>query len=252
MSFFAVENLSRAFGGLQAVSEVSFAVREHSIHAVIGPNGAGKTTLFNLIAGSLAPDSGAIRLNGDPLQSLPPYKIARKGIARTFQNVKLFRHMSVLENVMLGRHVRSRAGFGAALLNLPHTWREERSIRQRSLEILDTLGIADLADADAVSLAFGKQRIVEFARALATEPTLLLLDEPAAGLNMHETDEIARLIADIRARGITVLIIEHDMSLIMDISDHIAVLSSGKKIAEGTPAEIQRNRDVIAVYLGED
>jgi branched-chain amino acid transport system ATP-binding protein len=252
MSFFEVNNMCRSFGGLKAVNGVSFSVEKNAIKAVIGPNGAGKTTLFNLIAGSLAPDSGEVRIDGKEIHNLPPYRIARNGISRTFQNIKLFSHMTVLENVMIGRHIRSRAGFVQAMLHLPRSRHEELNIRERSMEILEKMGISGLADQDASSLPFGKQRIVEIARALATEPSLLLLDEPAAGLNLYETAQVSEMITRIRERGITVLVIEHDMSLVMNISDEIVVLSSGKKIAEGAPTEIQRNDEVIRVYLGDD
>jgi branched-chain amino acid transport system ATP-binding protein len=252
MNLLEVENVNRSFGGLRAVNDVCFTVEKESIKAIIGPNGAGKTTLFNLISGTLNLDSGRIFFNGNPIHGLPPYKIAKRGLSRTFQNIKLFNHMTVLENVMVGRHMKSRAGFFAGMLNLPRTWEEERHIENKSTEILGVLGIGDLARQDAMSLPFGKQRIVEFARALATEPEILLLDEPAAGLNIYETAEIAQIIAEIRKWGVTVLIIEHDMSLIMDISDDIVVLSSGEKIAEGKPDDIQKNREVIKVYLGED
>lgn len=252
MNLLEVENINRSFGGLRAVNDVSFTVEKESIKAIIGPNGAGKTTLFNLISGTLELDSGRIFFNGNPIHGMPPYKIARRGLSRTFQNIKLFNHMTVLENVMVGRHMKSRAGFLAGMLNLPRTWEEERHIENKSMEILGVLGIKDYALQEAMSLPFGKQRIVEFARALATEPEVLLLDEPAAGLNIYETAEIAQIIAEIREWGITVLIIEHDMSLVMDISDDIVVLSSGEKIAEGKPDDIQKNSEVIKVYLGED
>ena len=252
MSFLEVNDMSRSFGGLKAVDGVSFSVEKNAIKAVIGPNGAGKTTLFNLIAGSLPPDSGEVRINGKRLHNLPPYRIARNGISRTFQNIKLFSRMSVLENVMIGRHIRSRSGFIQAMLHLPRSRHEEREIRERSMAILEQMDISGLADRDATSLPFGKQRIVEIARALATEPSLLLLDEPAAGLNMYETARISEMITRIRNRGITVLVIEHDMSMVMNISDEIVVLSSGKKIAEGVPMEIQKNDEVIRVYLGDN
>jgi len=247
-----VRNVHRSFGGLRAVNDVCFHVESDSIKAIIGPNGAGKTTLFNLISGVLKLDAGTIYLQGKPIHNIPPYRIARRGISRTFQNVKLFSTMTVVENVMVGRHIKSRAGFVAGMLNLPWTRREEREIFDCSMEILTVLEIADLAKQDAKSLPFGKQRIVEFARALATEPELLLLDEPAAGLNIYETAAIARIITKIRESGVTVLIIEHDMSLVMDISDDVVVLSSGKKIAEGKPEEVQRDKEVIRVYLGEE
>ncbi len=252
MGFLEVAHICRSFGGLRAVDDVSFEVGRHQIKAVIGPNGAGKTTLFNLITGTLRCDSGEARIDGVPIQNQPPHRIARRGISRTFQNIKLFSNMTVLENVMVGRHIRSRAGFLQAMLRLPGARREEREIRERSREILEVMEIANLADQDAASLPFGTQRIVEIARALATEPALLLLDEPAAGLNIYETARVSEMITKIRDRGVTVLVIEHDMSLIMNISDEIVVLSSGKKIAEGVPADIQKNEEVIRVYLGED
>lgn len=252
MSFFEVKNISRAFSGLKAVDDVSFLVKEKSIKAVIGPNGAGKTTLFNLISGSLVPDTGQVFLNGTGIHSMPPYEIARHGISRTFQNIKLFSNMSVLENVMIGRHIQSNTGFVEGMFRSPRARREEKEIRERAMHYLDVAGISDMADHEATGLPFGVQRIVEIARALATEPVLLLLDEPAAGLNMHETDDIAAMITKIREDGVTVLVIEHDMSLIMNISDEIVVLSSGKKIAEGIPEDIQKNEEVIRVYLGDE
>jgi branched-chain amino acid transport system ATP-binding protein len=252
MSFFEVRNMGKSFSGLRAVDDVSFAVSEKAIKALIGPNGAGKTTLFNLIAGSLPSDAGEVYIQGAPIHNLQPHQIARHGIARTFQNIKLFANMTVLENVMMGRHVRSRAGFIDGMLRLPRSRREERELRERAMHYLDVAGIGDIAHHDAGSLPFGSQRMLEIARALAAEPSLLLLDEPAAGLNMYETAGIAEMITKIRERGITVLVIEHDMSLVMNISDEIVVLSSGKKIAEGTPRDIQKNEEVIRVYLGEE
>jgi branched-chain amino acid transport system ATP-binding protein len=252
MPLLSVEGLCKRFGGLHAVKDVSFGVENNAIKGVIGPNGAGKTTLFNLISGMLRHDAGTVKLDGKEIQGLAPHARARAGIARTFQNIKLFGTMPVLENVMVGRHVRGTAGIMAGMLNGPWTWREEKAIRKRALELLDFLGIADLAHRAAAHLAFGQQRAVELARALALDPLLLLLDEPAAGLNMSETAHLGELIRKIRALDITILLVEHDMSLVMDISDEIVVLSFGQKIAEGKPAEIQRNREVIRVYLGED
>lgn len=252
MAILEVKDLSRSFGGLQAVNSVSFDVKQGMIKALIGPNGAGKTTLFNLVSGVLRPDSGSITFNQRQIQGLRPHQIAAKGIARTFQHIRLFPKMSALENIMVGRHIHSRAGFVSGMLSLPRTWREERAAKERSIEIMDFLGIPELAGTEATSLAYGQQRIVELGRALACEPRLLLLDEPAAGLNMRETAETAKLVAKIREMGITVLIVEHDMSLVMSISDEIIVLSYGEKIADDKPLAIQKNREVIRVYLGEE
>ena len=252
MNMLELKNIHKYFGGLHAVSDVSFLVEKGAIKAVIGPNGAGKTTLFNLIAGVLEPSSGSIEFKGKQIQGLKPHQVAERGMSRTFQNIKLFHGMTALENVMLGRHVRTRSGFLAGMFNLPKTWKEERGIRERSLELLELLEIAEYANVEATSLAFGQQRAVEMARALATDPEILLLDEPAAGLNIYETAEVARLISRIRDMGITVLLVEHDMSLVMDISEEIVVLSFGEKIAEDKPEAIQQNREVIKIYLGED
>ena len=252
MALLEVEHLHRYFGGLHAVDDVSFMVDRHQIKAVIGPNGAGKTTLFNLISGNLPAHGGSVRFDGRAIHQSKPHQVARAGISRTFQNIKLFPGLTALENVMVGCHARSRAGFLAGMLNLPWTWREEREVRDKSLALLELLDIAQYAEVEATSLAFGQQRAVEFARALASEPSLLLLDEPAAGLNIYETAEVARLIGKIRDRGITVLLVEHDMSLVMDISDEIVVLSFGRKIAEDVPAGIQQNQEVIRIYLGEE
>lgn len=246
------KNLRRSFGGVHAVRDVSMEVPVGAIKAVIGPNGAGKTTLFNLIAGTVAPHQGEVLFRGRRITAWKPHAVASLGIARTFQTTKLFPHMTVHENVMVGRHPRTRAGFFAGLLNLPWTWREDREIRIKAAEILADLGLASYADETASNLPFGRQRLVEFARALATEPALLLLDEPAAGLNIYETQELSRLILKIRDRGVTCLIVEHDMSLVMNISDEVLVLDQGQKIAEGPPKEIQRNPNVIRIYLGDD
>lgn len=252
MPLLEVSHLHRRFGGLKAVNDVSFAVDSGKIKGLIGPNGAGKTTLLNLISGTLPFDSGTIKFHDQPIQHLPPHKIAARGIFRTFQNIKLFAKMTVLENVMVGRHTKSKASIAAGIFNLPRTHKEEQHIREQSLAILDMLDIAHLADVDAQSLAFGQQRHVELARALAGEPRLLLLDEPAAGLNIHETEHLGEVIRKIRDLGVTILLVEHDMSLVMTISDEIVVLSFGEVIAEGTPREIQKDQEVIRVYLGED
>ena len=247
-----IRGLHRRFGGLQAVKNVGFDLFRHQIKAVIGPNGAGKTTLFNLIAGGLASDAGEIVFDGRPIHRWPAHRVAEAGIARTFQNIKLFGNLSVLENVQVGCHRWTRAGMLAGLFAAPHTRAEEARIRSRAYECLETMGIADLADRPAGALAFGQQRAVELARALAMNPLLLLLDEPAAGLNLHETAQLGELIRKIRDLQVTLLLVEHDMSLVMDISDEIVVLSFGEKIAEGRPVDIQRHPEVIRVYLGED
>jgi len=252
VTILSVQGLSKRFGGLQAVSDVSFDVAEGTVKALIGPNGAGKTTLFNIVSGLMQPDSGSVVFSGIPVQGLKPHQIAARGMARTFQRIRLFPKMTVLENIMVGRHVHSKAGFVAGMLNLPFTWNEEQRIREKSLEIMQFLGIASFAHIEATSLAYGQQRIVELGRALACEPKLLLLDEPAAGLNMRETAEMGKLISRIRGTGATVLLVEHDMSLVMNISDEIIVLSYGQKIADDRPLNVQKNREVIRVYLGEE
>lgn len=247
-----VSNVNKKFGGVHAVNDVSFSIEKNTVKSIIGPNGAGKSSLFNLISGHINADSGKIIYNGKQIQKLKPYKIAKLGISRTFQIIKLFPKMSVIENVMIGRHLKSRAGFVSAMFNAPWTWLEEKKIRKKSEEIIDMLGLIDIKNFEAVSLPFGKQRLVELGRALAAEPRMLLLDEPASGLNNTETDAFGELILKIKSSGITVLLVEHDMSLVMNISDHITVLNYGKKIAEGTPAEIRKNPEVIKVYLGDE
>jgi branched-chain amino acid transport system ATP-binding protein len=251
MALLEVAGLHKRFGGVQAVKDVSFRVEPGTIKAVIGPNGAGKTTLFDLVSGFRAPDAGTVRFRDTPIEGLPPHEIAALGLSRTFQNIKLFGHMTALENVMGGRHVRSRAGFLAGMLDLPGTRREEREIEAAAREAMEFLGIGPLAGLEASSLSYGQQRSVELARALASEPRMLLLDEPAAGLNMRETSDLARLIARIRDRGVTVLVVEHDMSLVMSISDEVVVLCFGEKIAEADPRSVQQDPDVVRVYLGE-
>ena len=252
MSLLEVKDLCKRFGGLQAVGHVSFTVATGSIKALIGPNGAGKTTLFNLIFGSLLPDSGQVWFDGKQTDGWKPHQVAAAGMARTFQHIRLFPKMSAWENIAVGRHVHSRAGFLASMLGLPWTQREQRAVREQALEIMRFLGVAELADVEGISLAYGQQRIVELGRALACEPKLLLLDEPAAGLNMRETSEMAKLIARIRDTGVTVLLVEHDMPLEMNISDEVLVLRYGEKIADDKPLAIQKHPEVIKVYLGED
>jgi branched-chain amino acid transport system ATP-binding protein len=252
MAFLEVRDVCRRFGGLQAVDKVSFSVGEGMIKALIGPNGAGKTTLFNMISGFLSPDSGAILFHGQPVHGLRPYQIAAAGMSRTFQHIRLFPKMTSLENVMIGRHIHGRSGFLSSMLSLPWTRREERRAEVKATELMEFLRIAGLAGLEATSLSYGQQRLVELARALACEPRLLLLDEPAAGLNMRETAEMASVISKIRDMGVTVLIVEHDMSLVMNISDEIIVLNYGQKVADDVPLAIQKNEDVVRIYLGDE
>ena len=247
-----IHELDKSFGGIHAVDKVSLDVPKESIKAIIGPNGAGKTTLFNMIAGTLAPDRGQVTLNDTTLTGLKPYQVATLGVLRTFQNLKLCSHMSVLDNVLLGRHTAGTAGFFSGMLTLKKSRKEELEAREKVQEILEWLEIVELMDQEVGNLSFGKQRSVELARLLAADPSVLLLDEPAAGLNMHETDALAELIVTIRDQGRTILLVEHDMSIVMDISDEIVVLNFGRKIAEGSPASIQNNREVIKIYLGGD
>jgi len=247
-----LQEISLAFGGLLALDKVSFAVSGSTVQAVIGPNGAGKTTLFNLITGFLAPQSGRIVFQGAEIQGQAAHLVAEMGIARTFQLVQLFDHMSVLENVMVGRHRLSRAGLLAGALRLPWTRREEKSIRERALQELEFVGLADRAWQPAASLPLGLKRLLEIARALAAEPTLLLLDEPASGLDAVETERLQEMILALKARGLTTLLVEHDMGLTMEVADSIAVLNYGQLIATGPPREVQKNPEVIAAYLGTD
>ena len=247
-----IQDLQKVFGGLRAIDGLSFTVSEGQIKSVIGPNGAGKTTLFNLITGVFPPTRGEFEFKGRVLNGRKPHEIARLGISRTFQNLELFGNMSVLENVMLGGHNRTSAGIFSAGLRLPGMKQEEKEIRQKALEELHFMGLEGKAHLGATSLPLGEQKLLEIARALATQPRLLLLDEPAAGLNIRETETLSETILRIRDRGITVMLVEHDMSLVMGISDEVLVLNYGKKIAEGKPREIQRNPEVIVAYLGEE
>jgi len=247
-----IRNISKNFGGLAALQQVNITVTRGSITAVIGPNGAGKTTLINVLSGFLLPDSGSISLNNTVITGKKGHMITRLGMARTFQTAQLFGTMSVLENVMVGRYARTRAGLAGAALRLPGVLAEERAVRARALKLLDLVGLTDQASLPATSIPIGSQRLLEIARALASDPQVLLLDEPAAGLNTQETRLLGELLQTIKNQGITIMLVEHDMELVMDISDDIAVLNFGQNIARGTPAEIQTNPDVISIYLGED
>lgn len=246
-----VTGITRTFGGVTALDDVSFTVGLGSITGVIGPNGAGKTTLFNIITGIYGLTSGQVALEGMDISGLAPERLARLGMVRTFQNIELFGTMSVLENVMVGLHTKSSSGLLACSLRMPWSIAEERRIRQAAMKWLEFTGITELADVAAGNLPFGKGRLLEIARALAVEPRIILMDEPAAGLNSQETLCLAQLIGKIRDMGITVVLVEHDMELVMDVCDRIVVLNLGRKLAEGTPREIQENQEVIAAYLGE-
>lgn len=246
-----LQNVTKVFGGLTALENVSLSMEKGAITGIIGPNGAGKTTLFNIVTGFYSQTSGEVFLKEKNITGFTPEKLAMMGLVRTFQNVELFGQMTVLENVMVGLHTKSRSGILSSAFKLPGQIREERRLKERGMQWLAFTGMDNLAHVKAGSLPFGRGRVLEIARALAVEPRIILMDEPAAGLNSRETIGLADLIKKIRESGITVILVEHDMELVMDICDSVIVLNLGSKLAEGTPREIQENPSVIAAYLGE-
>ncbi|MGM9967674.1 MULTISPECIES: ABC transporter ATP-binding protein [unclassified Rummeliibacillus] len=247
-----INHISKNFGGISALTDVSFSINEGEIYGLIGPNGAGKTTMFNLITNIFSPSSGEIIFKEDNITGIKPHKITEKGICRTYQNIRLFSQMSALENVMVGGHCRSESGVMRSVFRTRYQRSEEKTLKENAEELLEIVGLIKYKDVLAENLAYGQQRRLEIARALASDPSLLLLDEPAAGMNENETDSLFDLIKQVQARGITVLIIEHDMPLVMKLCDRITVLNFGEKLAEGTPLEIQNNEAVIEAYLGKE
>jgi branched-chain amino acid transport system ATP-binding protein len=252
MNLLSIEGLGISFGGLKAVNDVSFGVKPGEIVSVIGPNGAGKTTLFNMISGVYQPGSGKVLLNGEDVTAMSPHLLARRGMCRTFQNLQVFQSMTVLENVVSGYHLQESGSVLADLLNLPTSRRRAKEAEAGARELLKRVGLERAAEREAGSLSYGSLKRLEIARAMALKPKVLLLDEPAAGCNAVETEEIDHLIAEIAGSGVAILLVEHDMKLVMRISNHIVVLDHGEKIAEGDPASISQNPAVIAAYLGAE
>jgi len=250
VTILAVEEVGIRFGGVIALQAVGFSVDAGSIFSIIGPNGAGKTTLFNIISGIYKPDDGRILLAGEDVTELAPHRLAAKGLARTFQNLQIFFRLTTLENVMVGRHLREQRGFMRALLGLPSVSRQNRTTREKARELLAFVGLAEAADQPAISLPYGGLRRLEIARALAQEPRILLLDEPAAGCNPVETEAMEVLVRDIARQGITIVLVEHAMRFVMRISNRVLVLDGGRKLAEGSADEVRHNPTVAAAYLG--
>ncbi|MBP2304931.1 ATP-binding cassette domain-containing protein [Azospirillum melinis] len=245
-----VEHLSREFGGVLAIGDLSFAIAAGDIHSIIGPNGAGKTTLFNLVTGVYKPSGGRVLFDGADVSGMAPYRLAARGMSRTFQNLQIFFNMTALENVMVGRHLHLNTRLLPALFRVPSLVRKDREAKDRAAQLMADVGLGKYVDADAASMPYGALKRLEIARALASEPKLLLLDEPAAGLNATESREIDEVIKTVAASGVTIVLVEHDMKMVMGISHRITALNQGRMLAEGTPQEVAANPDVIAAYLG--
>ncbi len=251
ISILEIDGISKAFGGLKAIDDVSFGVAVNTVHGIIGPNGAGKTTLFNVITGMTAPTSGEVRIEGNPIPPMKPECLTSLGIARTFQNIRLFKNLSVLDNVMIGQHIHSPTPVLSILLNGKKAAEGERAARHESMDALKAVGLGDKADEIVSNLPYGQQRLIELARALATRPKVILLDEPAAGMNPTEKAQLVDIIALLKRQKYTILLIEHDMKMVMNNCDRITVLDHGKKIAEGTSEHVHKHPDVVAAYLGK-